>query len=260
MTNSGAREPIPHRRLIWICGVLAAAAGIIALLGWGLGLLFLASLGSGKIPMAPSTALLFVLHGAAAFLRTRSPLRRSEYWLVVVVQSAGTLVASLLCVLSSQGIYLDAEHLGFPAVGTVGGVPIGHMSPVTALCFLLASLSFLASLPSSSERPRRAAAAWSFACLLLAACSVLLLAYLYGTPLLYAGSFIPPAATTSLAFAALGTALLALAGPQAWPQREPDGAATRPAPVLFLVFALLAVGIVTAGYLYARSYESQCYS
>ncbi|MBI3785477.1 MAG: PAS domain S-box protein, partial [Deltaproteobacteria bacterium] len=78
--------------------------------------------------------------------------------------------------------------------------------------------------------------------------------YLYGAP--YGGSSIPPAATTSLAFAFFGIALLALAGPQAWPRGEADGAATRPAPVLFLVFALLAVGIVAAGSLYFRNYAA----
>ncbi|MBI4515170.1 MAG: PAS domain S-box protein [Deltaproteobacteria bacterium] len=244
--------------MIRTCGAVAAAAGLIALLGWALGFLFLASLGPGKIPMAPSTAVLFVLYGVAAVLRARLPLCAGAYWLGVVAHCAGAPVALLLFFLSYHGIYLDAEQLGFAAVGAVGGAPIGHMSPVTALGFLLASLSFLAALPSSSHRPWRAVAASILACLLLAACFVLLPAYLYGTPLLYGGSFIPPAATTSMAFAALGVALLALAGPQAWPRGDPDAAAaTRPVPVLFLVFILLAVGIITAGYLYSRTYEAQ---
>lgn len=257
MTNRGNQENIPYGRLVRICGLFAASAGVIALLGWDFGLPFLASLGSGNIPMAPSTALLFVLYGAATVLRARLPLHRGAYWLGVVLHGAGAPVALLLFCLSYQGMHLGVEHLGFPAVGAVGGAPIGHMSPVTALGFLLASLSFLASLPPVSNRRRRARMACCFAGLLLAACSALLLAYLYGTPLLYGGSFVPPAATTSLAFAALGIALVALASPQAWPSGEPDvAAATRPAPVLVLVFFLLAVGIITAGYLYFRSYAA----
>lgn len=152
MTNRGTRENIPCGRLVRICGLLAASAGVLALLGWGSGLLFLASLGSGKIPMAPSTALLFVLYGAATVLRARLPLHRGAYWLGVVVHGAGALIALLLFSLSYQGIYLDAERLGFAAAGTVGGAPTGHMSPVTAAGFLLASLSFLASLPPVSNR------------------------------------------------------------------------------------------------------------
>jgi PAS domain S-box-containing protein len=203
--------------------------------------------------MAPSTALLFILFGVAAFLRARLPLGRAAYRTGVVIASAGALVALLLLLLSLLGIRTGAEHLGFAVAGTVGEAPVGHMSPVTAICFLLASLSFLTSLPSSPFRPWRVEVAWWGACLLLATCSVLLLAYLFGTPLLYAGSMIPPAATTSIAFAALGTALLALAGkrgsratPNAW----------IPYP-LVLVFVLLATGIVTVGRLYFRSQEKQ---
>ncbi|MBI4538326.1 MAG: hypothetical protein HY704_02280, partial [Gemmatimonadetes bacterium] len=179
---SGTQENIPYGRLVRICGLFAASAGVIALLGWGLGLLFLASLGPGKIPMAPSTALLFVLYGAATVLRVRLPLRPGVYWLGVAVHGAGALVALPLLCLSYQGIYLGVEHLGFPAVGAVGGAPIGHMSPATALGFLLASLSFLASLPTVSNRRWRAPMAYCSAGLLLAASSALLLAYLYGTP------------------------------------------------------------------------------
>jgi PAS domain S-box-containing protein len=251
-------SPPPYGRLVRICGALAAGAGVVALLGWSSGLLFLASLGSGKIPMAPSTALLFVLYGVATVLRARLPLQRGAYWLGVALNGAGALVAVLLFFLSYQGIYLEAERLGFAPTGAVSGAPIGHMSPATALGFLVASLSLLASLPPFSNRTWRAIMAWGFACLLLVASSVLLLAYLYGTPLLYGGSLIPPAASTTLAFAALGIALAALAGPQAWPRGESARAATRPASVLFTTaLVLLAAGVITAGYLYFRSYEAR---
>jgi PAS domain S-box-containing protein len=254
MTSSGAEEQIPYGCVVRIGGALAASAGGIALIGWGLGLSFLASLGPDKIPMAASTALLFVLYGVATVLRARLPLHRSVYWLGVVVHGAGALVAVLLFCLSYRGIYLDVENLGFAAGGVVDGAPIGHMSPVAALCFLLASLSFLTSLPRVSNRRWPGVMAWGCACLLLAVCSVLLLAYLYGTPLLYGGTFIPPAATTCLAFAALGVALLALAGPPAWPLEKSSTSSTSPAPVLILIFLLLAAGSITAGYLYSRSY------
>ena len=38
---------------------------------------------------------------------------------------------------------------------------------------------------------------------------------------------------------------------------ESARAATRPAPVLFIGFVLLAAGVITAGYLYFLSYEAQ---
>ena len=45
-----------------------------------------------------------------------------------------------------------SEHLGFNIVNKPGELPVGHMSPVTAFCFLLSSLSYLLSLPSSRDQ------------------------------------------------------------------------------------------------------------
>jgi hypothetical protein len=222
-------------------GAVAAGAGLLALLVWVFGRPFLASLVSGAVPMAPSTAVLFVLYGIAAFLRAPVPLHRRAYRIGLVVNTAGALVALLLGFLSSLGIRPEVERLGF-AARTVGGVPVGHMSPLTAAGFLLASVSFLVSLPVASSRPWRAKAAWGTAGALIAVFAVLLLAYLYGTPFLYGGVFIPPAASTCGAFAALGIALLALAGrPAGRAGSMVETPAGGPYP-LVLLLAILTVG------------------
>ncbi|MBI5394019.1 MAG: PAS domain-containing protein, partial [Verrucomicrobia bacterium] len=167
----------------------------------------------------------------------------------------GAAVALLLFVLGCLGIHCAAEHPGMNVTGTVGGAPIGHMSPLTAVCFLLASLSFLASLSQSATRSWRAVLALGSAGLVLGTCFVFLLAYLYGTPLLYGGTFIPPALNTVLAFAMLSLALLI----SAWHPSGLQGGQPKDIPVasyvLLLVFVLLAAGIVTTGYFYYRHYE-----
>ena len=235
---------------------VVAGAGFLALLGWVVGRPFLASLVSGAVPMAPSTAVLFVLYGIAALLRAPVPLHRRAYRIGLVVNSAGALVALLLGVLSSLGIRPEVELLGF-APRTVGSVPVGHMSPLTAAGFLLASVSFLVSLPVASSRPWRAKAAWGTAGALIAVFAVLLLAYLYGTPFLYGGAFIPPAAATCVAFAALGIALLALAGRQAGQAGSMvETPAGGPYP-LVLLLAILTVVIVAVGGLFFRSTSAQ---
>ena len=239
-------------KTVRVGGAVAAGFGLLALAGWALGLPFLAGLGANQIPMAPSTAALFVLYGAAVFLRSRPAIGDRSRRAGVAIASSGALVASLLLILSSRGIRPAAELLGLGETATLGETPVGHMSPVTALCFLLASLSFLGSLPSSSRRAWRGEAAWWTAGLLMALSSALVLAYLMGSPFFYGGTFIPPAATTSIAFAALGAALLALAGrPVGSAARtiaRPEGVPRR----LLLVFVLLAAGIVTLGTLYFR--------
>lgn len=243
--------PIPVR----IFSLLAAGTGFVALAGWMFRNPFLSGLGPGRIPMAPSTALLFVLYGIAVFARAYSPGRGVAYRIGLALDLACTLVALLLLILSLLGIHPSIEHLGFPTPGSVGGAPAGHMSPVAAVCFLLAGLSFLAVPPSVTEWSPRAKAALGLASIPVAASLVLLLAYLFGTPLFYTGPFVPPALNTSIGFLALGIAMLGLALPHTRFLRREEEQVTRTEYVLLLVFFLLAVGIVAVGYLYHMNHE-----
>lgn len=254
-----ASGPLPNDRgcfrlLITFCAAFIAGIGLVAILGWLLELPVFASLGPGRIPVAPSTAVLFMLYACTIFLRTHLPKSRVSYWAGVSINAAGLLVAMCLFILSVQGIQPDVEHLGFTIVNKPGELAVGHMSPVTAFCFLLSSLSYFLSLPSSRDRGRLAKLAWWLACCIILTGSTLGLAYLYGTPILYGSAFIPPAALTSLAFMALGTALLSLSAPQAWKSRQNVESTTRASYTFFLVFVLLAAGLVVAGYLYYRNY------
>jgi PAS domain S-box-containing protein len=251
------RQALRLRLLINICAAFVAGVGLVALLGWVFELPVLASLGSGLIPVAPSTAEMFILYALAVFLRANLPFHRRTYWAGLTINAGGALIAALLFVVSSLGIRLEAEHLGFSIQHAPGVTPVGHMSPVTAFCFLLSSLSYLLSLLSPRSRWRPANIAWWLACCIIATGSTLVLAYLYGTPILYGSAFIPPAALTSIAFMALGTALLALTAPHAWPALPNVESTTRASYTLLLVFVLLAGGIVTSGFLYYRNYETR---
>jgi PAS domain S-box-containing protein len=235
--------------------MIVAGVGFVSLFGWLLELPVLASLGPGNIPVAPSTALLFVLYAGAIFLRTRSRKSNASYWAGVSITAAGALIVAVLLSLSLTGIPWEAEHFGFAVVHQPGEPPAGHMSPVTAVSFLLFSLSYFLSLPPLGDRRGAANLAWWVACCMIAAGSTLVLAYLYGAPMLYGSVFIPPAALTSMAFVALGTALLALAAPQAWLSRPNAASAAHASCTFLLVFVLLAAGIVIAGFLYYRNYE-----
>ena len=225
------------------------AIGLLALVGWGFDRLVLASFGVDRIPMAPSTALLFVFYGVALFCRICMPQSRVAYRLGAAVHLVGATLVALLLVLSFQGIFVKAELLGFPVAAGDGSV--GHMSPVTALGFLCASLSFLASPPSLAKRPWRAHLAAGSAGVLLVASFIFLLAYLFGTPLLAGPTFILPALSTALAFVPLGLMLVAVA----FHSTGPSDNVSTPSFLLLLTFACLATGIVTIGCLYSRNIE-----
>jgi len=213
------------------CGVLSAVIGTAALLGWIFHLRLLASFGSA-VPMAPSTAVLFLLFGVAVAMRARNSWSRLANLIVTCLGGLGLLLALLLLLLSFLGIRSNAEHLGIAIRGSVEGVPLGYMSPLTAACFAVAGISFLAAPTASSARGSRKRAALGFgaACPVVLAGLLLLTAYLSGAPLLYGGSTIPPALSTALAFIVLGVSLCALSADRAWADGAMVAAAGVPWP------------------------------
>src|SRR3989337_2361400 len=86
------------------CAAIAGGFGCIALLGWILKLPILTSLGPGWIPMAPSTALLFLLDGTAVLFCAGTAPGRGAYRIGMTIGSAGALVALLLLILPLLGI------------------------------------------------------------------------------------------------------------------------------------------------------------
>src|SRR3989338_8926360 len=71
-----------------VFGVSAAAIGFVA----------------GLIPMAPSTALLFVMFGVAVFFCNRMPQNRATYLMGMGIGATGAVTALLLFSSSSAGI------------------------------------------------------------------------------------------------------------------------------------------------------------
>ncbi|MDO8596542.1 MAG: hypothetical protein Q7R45_07945, partial [Sulfuricaulis sp.] len=61
--NPGSRGVIGG--IVLVCGAMTIGAGVLILVGWALGLDALTAMGTGYIPMAPNTALLFALLGSA---------------------------------------------------------------------------------------------------------------------------------------------------------------------------------------------------
>ncbi len=117
----------------------------------------------------------------------------------------------------------DVDQLILRTPGRFGAVRVGHMSPITAATFVLASLALLVL-------SREGASHWMAAALaagVVVVGQVVILGYLYGTPLLYGGTIIPVALTTALALTVLGAGLIAASGPRWWPLRSLVGASTR---------------------------------
>ncbi len=241
--------------LIKVGSLLTAALGIIAILGWIFDIPQLASFDSSKIPMALSTAVLFTSYGLIIFFRQRLPSNRIVSLVGIIFSSIGIFVTLLLFYLSLIGIRLNEEHLGMKISGEVDGLVIGHMSPVAAFIFVFVGLSFLIIL-MKTKRQKLIKISFISAALVILISIILLLSYLFGAPLLYEGRITPPALTTSLSFLFLGITLLLISGLEIWSYEElSDAMSTRSTYIPSLIFIILIVSIITAGYSYYRVYE-----
>ena len=237
-----------------IYATLTVALGLLTLLGWILNWPLLASLGATRIPMAPSTAILLLVYGSALGWRAWAPLSRRAYWGSLAMTGLGMLVVLLLVVLAGLDIHWYVEHFGLKLPAMAGGAPIGHMSVITGLCFLLVNVSFFAVLSPIATRSWSTVLTLGSAGVLLLISFIFLLAYCFGAPLLYGGDFIPPALGTNLAFAMLALALMALGGPVGFLGRLAIVGSRR---VFLLVCGLLSAGIITVGYVYFRNDEDK---
>ena len=87
------KESRAMKQLARAFAAAAVGLGFAALLGWVLELPLLASWGPRWIPMAPSTALLFVLFGTAVFINARVAPGRAAYRTGIAIGLAGALLA-----------------------------------------------------------------------------------------------------------------------------------------------------------------------
>lgn len=174
---------------------------IFALAGWLANLLSLAGMGENSIPMAPVTLICFILISLAAInllqKRFKPALSRAALFCVLV-----------LCLVilfdTATGYSIDLERIFGNSPGSLNNFPIGRISPVTSVLFLIGALSLLVISTKNS---------WNKAAILLSTAALFAaftfgLGYLYGTPLLYGRNIIPPAWNTSLAFTFLFIGIL----------------------------------------------------
>jgi two-component system, NtrC family, sensor kinase len=216
---STVRLEVFLRRTRELCGLLAASLGAIVLIGWFSHSAPLATSGAEPIPVAPTSALSFVLLGAALGLMSLEP---RPHWVLRTVRAIIFVVAASVSV-RLFGTSTDADvgterWLLMPPGMSLPQGPSGQMAVQTACAFLMAGLAFL--LLTLSPTNESAASAGGYLGAGVATLGlVFLLSYAYGAPFFTGEPIIPMALHSSLAFIALGAGLIATAGPDAAPLR-----------------------------------------
>ncbi|KAF0146283.1 MAG: PAS/PAC sensor hybrid histidine kinase [Nitrospirae bacterium] len=235
------------KRASLVCMSVALALGIAAIAGWLLNLYTLAGIRSEYIPMAPSTAIAFIILSSAFFIRTLKPLSNAGRLFSIIVSGFVLFVSSLVIIQFLGGISSDIEKILVRTPAMLGRVPIGRMSPITAISFFLIGTSGLLFHLSSEKKNIEKAAALLAAVQVLAG-FIILLGYAYGAPFLYGGRIIPVALTTAVAFVFLGSGVLLSAGSHLWPVNSFRGSSTR-ARLLRAFLPFIAVSILFEGWL-----------
>ena len=219
------RNAMTHRRLATVSALVPLTFALLGLAGWNTGRLRLASVYTEFIPMAPATAVGFVLVSAAllAFALGHGTTMRN------VVRATACLVFIIafmeLLELFGSASVIDWERALIGQVGTFGAVPLARVSPLTAVAFALVSLAL--GCLTSARAPMVRDLGGVLGSLALLVGSTVALGYAYGAPVLYGGQVVPMALTTGLAFIGTGAALVALAGPTSLPLRPFAGGAIR---------------------------------
>jgi len=200
------------KRRLWnigsILGILTTILGIAVLAGWYMELGLVTAIRADYIPMAPSTALLFVISGLGVVARNLTIHQERPACFELQITFFILSIALLLLILSLLHIYSSWEYLGLSISGFVAGSPIGHMSPITALSFIAAATSLLLCQKISVKKPQYALVGAIVTIAFLLLCIGFFLSYIFGSPLLYDGSFVPPAINTLVGFLLLAVALL----------------------------------------------------
>ena len=225
-----------------MCGALVAVAGVAALGGWATEHPVLLGLRANYIPMAPNTALAFIVLGLGLILAV------SGWRGGLGFAGMGAAITGLVGVLrlvefaSGVGFGVDQWFLQVES-GRFGLAPTGKMSLPTAAAFVAAS----AAVVTLAWPPR---GKWfghaTGVCGVTTAVTglVFALGYLFSpnAPLLYGTESIPMALNTALCFVGLGAGTVMAAGPLSFPLLRLSGPSIRAR--LLRIFLPLVVGTV----------------
>ena len=200
------RTPRPARATLLsggsLGGLFVAFIGATALAGWLTRSHALSAVGATWIPMAPTSAAIFLLLGTSRLTIAAENKRLRAFALATV--AASFLVAAAHVAGFVTGIDVDFDRRLFSLISDRFGLePVGQMSFFTSLSFALASAAILVS--SAPKRLRLAGdLSVPFAFMATLTGLVFALGYLYHAPLLYGSGLIPMALPSSVAFVVLG--------------------------------------------------------
>lgn len=219
---------------------------LFGLLGYIPGLRILGSFREDYVPMAPSTAISFIILSAVLILFQQKKLEAKKH-LVILVSTVLVTAFGFL-----KGLeYLITPGKSFESLivktgSLLGEIPIGIMSASTGGIFFLSGMGILFLLFQISKKCDNRfygnCAGFLSLSVIVLACTFIL-GYIYGQPLLYGkGSTVPMAITTSVSFLFLGVGQVLVVGKEYFPLSFVSGPSIKAQLLrIFLPFIFLVI-------------------
>jgi PAS domain S-box-containing protein len=195
--------------------------------------------------MAPSTAIIFLIFDFIIIffpiLIKNNKIKLFTYFFVILVLIYSFLVL-LVPIIIKGGSF---ENFLFPSSSNLNGIPIGQMSPATAVVFMILGLTLLLFL-KNVMKPNYGLSTTSVGILgILTAfiALIFILGYFYDNPLLYNQGFtIPMAFTTSISFFLLSISILLSSDTKTFPLKLfLSGTTESQLLIIFFPLSLMAV-------------------
>ena len=202
-----SQEVAVGRRTVQFFALFAAGLGVLVGVSWWFNEWQALSFGTNYVPMAPSTAFLFVVLATSLFASSRWPSAPATRFFNI---SCLSIVVLLSLLLGGHTIADDSilEHLIVRDIATSTGIPVGRMSPLTSLAFLVASAAFYCQWPAFCNRPAFLYTSSVLSWFVFLISAVTITGYASGSPPILGNLKIPLALLTACAFALISMALL----------------------------------------------------
>jgi diguanylate cyclase (GGDEF)-like protein/PAS domain S-box-containing protein len=239
--------------ILWGLNLVIASIGLLTLLGWVLEVPIFTTWKSGAIPMAPITAVLTLAFSLVFGFCINHPLNFINKQFALMLSWVGAMTALCLCLVRLMGLHLSLERLGLPITGVIDAAPIGYISIITAFCLFLAFVALI-TLSHQTSRTCYKVLSWSLSGLILLISLGLLLAYIFGLPLITNNLLINPALNTSFMLLLTGVGLLTL-NYHDYLRQSATAVMFSNLPPYIIIFVIFSAGILTLAYDYYRTIE-----
>ena len=192
-------------------GIVIFFVGIIAFAGWYMDNRVLSSIYPNYIPMAPSTAIIFVIMGVMfSFNLFKSNNKKIKPFILIF-----TFLVTLSGMLHFLGVIFHL-NLTFDQIWNANNVKIGNiqiykMSHYAGFLFFLSGIALLLKYFGKDQKSY-VNLTGNIGMFIALGGFIASMGYAFGTPLLYSGNYIPLALTSAISFVFLGMSILALAG------------------------------------------------